>query len=69
VIAFKLALTNAANDLGIKPGSERNELLARMVSVCIEEFFRLPSAIEGPRSGKAIRASSPQEIIPEVADR
>lgn len=44
VIAFKLALNNAANEAGIRPGSDRNDLLARLVSVCIEEFFRLPSA-------------------------
>jgi hypothetical protein len=69
VIAFKLALTNAANDVGIRPGSDRNDLLARMVSVCIEEFFRLPADIEPPRPGKTISASSPQGIIPEAADR
>jgi hypothetical protein len=69
VIAFKLALTNAANEVGIRPGPDRNELLARMVSVCIEEFFRLPSIGDGVRSGRPIRASSPQEILPEIADR
>lgn len=42
VIAFKLALNNAANEAGIRPGPDRNDLLARLVSVCIEEFFRLP---------------------------
>src|ERR1700687_2081226 len=42
VIAFKLALTEAANEVGIRPGPERNDLLTRMVSVCIEEFFRHP---------------------------
>ena len=69
VIAFKLALTNAADDVGIKPGPDRNDLLARLVSVCIEEFFRVPFTSEPTRSDKATRASSPQEIIPEVADR
>lgn len=69
VIAFKLALTNAANEVGIRLGSDRNELLARLVTVCIEEFFRLPSAIEAPQPGRAIRASSPQEILPEATDR
>jgi hypothetical protein len=68
VIAFKLALTNAANDVGIRPGSDRNDLLARMVSVCIEEFFLLPPDIQA-RPGKTISASSPQGIIPEAADR
>ena len=69
VIAFKLALTNAANEVGIRPGSDRNELLARLVSVCIEEFFRLPSSIESAQSGRAIRTSSPQERISEATDR
>ena len=69
VIAFKLALTNAANEVGIRPGADRNELLARLVSVCIEEFFRLPSSIESAQSGRAIRTSSPQERISEATDR
>ena len=65
VIAFKLALTDAANDVGIRPGSERNDLLTRMVSVCIEEFFRLPSTGDAPSAGNATRVSSAQEIAPE----
>ena len=69
VIAVKLALTNAANEVGIRPGSDRNELLARLVSVCIEEFFRLPPANEGRQSGRGIRAPSAQESISEAADR
>jgi hypothetical protein len=69
VIAFKLALTNAANEVGIRPGPDRNDLLARLVSVCIEEFFRFPSTGDAVRSGRATLASSPKEIIPEVADR
>jgi hypothetical protein len=69
VIAFKLALTNAANEVGIRPGPDRIELLARLVSVCIEEFFRLPSGIESRQSGRAIRTSSPQEGISESTGR
>jgi hypothetical protein len=69
VIAFKLALTNAANEVGIRPGPDRNDLLARLVSICIEEFFRAPSSGDAARSGRSIRASSPQEIMPEAADR
>jgi hypothetical protein len=69
VIAFKLALTNAANEVGIRPGADRTELLARLVSVCIEEFFRLPSGSESAQSGRAIRTSSPQERISEATDR
>jgi hypothetical protein len=69
VIAFKLALTNAANEVGIRPGADRTELLARLVSVCIEEFFRLPSGIDSAQSGRAFRTSSPQENISEATDR
>jgi hypothetical protein len=69
VIAFKLALTNAANEVGIRPGPDRNELLARLVSICIEEFFRSPSAGDASRAGRSIRTSSPKETMPEVADR
>jgi hypothetical protein len=68
VIAFKLALTDAANDVGIRPGSERNDLFTRMVSVCIEEFFRLPPTADAPNASSASsasKASSAQEIAPE----
>ncbi len=65
VIAFKLALTEAANDVGIRLGPERNDLLTRMVSICIEEFFRLPSTGEAPNTSGATKASGAQEITPE----
>ena len=65
VIAFKLALTDAANDVGIRPGPERNDLLTRMVSVCIEEFFRQPAPGNVPTTGSVPRPSSAQEIAPE----
>ena len=47
LIAFKLALVDAANDVGIKPGPERNDFLSRLVSVYIEEFYRFPSNGDG----------------------
>lgn len=50
LIAFKLALTNAANEAGLAPGPERNELLERMVSACIEEFYRAPIPTDGRQS-------------------
>lgn len=65
VIAFKLALTDAANEVGIRPGPERNDLLTRMVSVCIEEFFRLPLPGDASHVSNTNRASSAQEISPE----
>jgi hypothetical protein len=64
VIAFKLALTEAANEVGIRPGSERNDLLSRMVSVCIEEFFRLPSTSDAHGDAGATRQSGAPEIAP-----
>jgi hypothetical protein len=67
VIAFKLALTNAANEVGIRPGPDRNDLLARLVSVCIEEFFRLPPTGDAPvlNPGPGIKVFTAQEIAPE----
>src|SRR5256885_4819360 len=35
--SLRLALVEAAMELGFPPGAERNELLARMVAVCQEE--------------------------------
>ena len=46
LIAFKLALVDAANAVGIPHGPERNEFLARLVSVYIEEFYRFPQGGE-----------------------
>ncbi len=38
--SLRLALVEAAMELGFPPGAERNELLARMVAVCQEELYR-----------------------------
>jgi hypothetical protein len=64
VIAFKLALADAATDVGIRPGPDRNDLLARMVSVCIEEFFRLSPPADAPHSNGGSTARG-KEIAPE----
>ncbi|MFL5639678.1 MAG: hypothetical protein ACJ78M_09895, partial [Gemmatimonadaceae bacterium] len=40
VIAFKHAVHDAATQLGIAEGPEREQLLSRIVSIAIEEFFR-----------------------------
>ena len=37
--SLRLALVEAAMELGLPPGPERNELLARMVVVCQDELF------------------------------
>jgi len=40
LIAFKLAIVDAANEVGIPPSPDRNEFLARLVTIYIEEFYR-----------------------------
>lgn len=42
LIAFKLAIVDAANDVGIPPSPARNDFLARLVTAYIEEFYRSP---------------------------
>ena len=37
--SLRLALVEAAMELGFAPGAERNELLARMVAVCHDEAY------------------------------
>jgi hypothetical protein len=60
LIAFKLALVDAANDVGIPPGPERSDFLARLVSVYIEEFYRYPAAGAGAETagGQELAAGS-----------
>jgi hypothetical protein len=43
LIAFKLAIVDAANDVGMPPGLNRNEHLARLVTVYIEEYYGGPA--------------------------
>ncbi len=47
LIAFKLALVDAAKEAGIPPGPDRNDLLAKVVTVYIEEFYRSPAGDGG----------------------
>jgi hypothetical protein len=39
VLAVKLGLNAAASDLGIPLGPERRQLISRLLSISIEEFF------------------------------
>jgi hypothetical protein len=39
IVAFKSAVNDAAAELGIDEGREREQLLSRLVSISIEEFF------------------------------
>jgi hypothetical protein len=47
LLAFKAALYDAAEHAGIKAGREREELLASLVSVCMEELYRPDSRVDG----------------------
>jgi hypothetical protein len=49
LIAFKLALVEAANTARVAPGPERNDLLADLVSVYIDEFYRSAGLMTGAR--------------------
>ena len=40
--SLRLALVEAAMELGFPPGVDRNELLARMVAVCQDELYGGP---------------------------
>jgi hypothetical protein len=40
LVEFKLSLTDAANEVEIPPGPDRNNLLDGLVSKFIEEFYR-----------------------------
>jgi hypothetical protein len=57
LIAFKLALVEAATAANIPPGPERNDLLAGLVTIYIEEFYRAPG-LNGTLPGDA------QELAP-----
>lgn len=56
LIAFKVALIEAANDAGIAFGSERNELLGRLVSVFIDEFYRGERGVDNVRAARPAAA-------------
>ena len=60
-VSFKQALTGAANDLDIAPGREREELLSRLVSISIEEFFNGNGRANG--DGQADVAPSKDRVI------
>ena len=49
LIAFKVALIEAANDAQIPFGPERNDLLSRLVSVFIDEFYRGERGVDNIR--------------------
>jgi hypothetical protein len=50
LIAFKLAIVDAATAAKIPPSPERNDLLAKLVTIYIEEFY---SSSDGSRQNGA----------------
>ncbi len=50
-VAFKQAVNDAANELGVPNGPERDQLLSRLMSTSIEEFFHTDGDGDG-RSDK-----------------
>ena len=59
LIAFKLALVDAANAANVPAGPDRNDLMAKLVSVYIEEFYRSPGGAKISPDSKG-----PPEIAP-----
>src|SRR3954463_12990141 len=59
LIAFKLAIVDAANDGGIPPGPDRTDFLAKLVSVYIEEFYQSPNPATIASDSKGAREISP----------
>jgi hypothetical protein len=57
LIAFKHALMDAADEARIPFGRERDDLLARLISVFIEELFRDAGGVEGARKTPMQEAS------------
>ena len=48
LIAVKLALADSANNAKIRPSPERNDLLAKLVTIYIEEYY---SSVAAPSDG------------------
>lgn len=61
LIAFKYAMYDAADNANIPHGGEREDLLARLVSVFIEALFEVPPPPRNTIFDGAGRLSSPPE--------
>ena len=55
IIAFKHAVNDAAAELGITEGRDREQLLSRLVSLSIEEFFHKDGDGAGDGDGDGAR--------------
>ena len=58
-VAFKQAVNDAAKELGMPDGPERDQLLSRLVTISIEEFFRT----DGDGDGRPPQADSWSERL------
>jgi len=57
-VSFKHALGLAADDLRLPPGRERDDLLSRLFSTCVEEFFRDSLRADAPPPENRVKSSS-----------
>lgn len=62
LIAFKLALVDAANQVGIRPGPERSDFLSRLVTAYIEEFYRAPVSGDARNAREGTHKAGDQEL-------
>jgi hypothetical protein len=59
LIAFKLGIVDAANAAGVRPSPERNDLLAKLVTVYIEEFYSSANASTDDSRRKGAQGFAP----------
>jgi hypothetical protein len=59
LIAFKLAVVDAANASGFPPGPDRNDLIAKLVTVYIDEFYRSPGSAPTTSESSGAREIAP----------
>jgi hypothetical protein len=62
-VSFKQALGAAADDLRLPPGRERDELLSRLFSICVEEFFEESDRADAPPPENRIKSSLRSRFI------
>jgi hypothetical protein len=59
LVAFKQAVNDVATDLGLPDGPGRDQLLSRLVTISIEEFFQT----DGDGDGRATQTGSWSERL------
>jgi hypothetical protein len=66
-VSCKQALNIAANDLKLPLGHDRDDLISRLFSVCVEEFFQGDCGTEIRPSADRIKLSVPRRVIGSAA--